>query len=50
MKKQVLQTNAFKNQIIFLKDKKDVNDFDACVTKADSDANGVWYVNYLLLL
>jgi hypothetical protein len=26
MNKQVLQTNAFKNQTIFLKDKKDVND------------------------
>jgi hypothetical protein len=26
MKKQVLQTNAFKNQSVFLKDKKDVND------------------------
>jgi hypothetical protein len=26
MKKQVLQTNAFKNQNIFLKDKKDLND------------------------
>jgi hypothetical protein len=25
MKKQVLQTNAFKNQSVFLKDKKDVN-------------------------
>jgi hypothetical protein len=26
MKKQILQTNAFKNQSVFLKDKKDVND------------------------
>jgi hypothetical protein len=26
MKKQVLETNAFENQSIFLKDKKDVND------------------------
>jgi hypothetical protein len=26
MKKQVLQTNAFENQSVFLKDKKDVND------------------------
>jgi hypothetical protein len=26
MKKQVLQTNGFKNQSVFLKDKKDVND------------------------
>jgi hypothetical protein len=26
MKKHVLQTNALKNQSVFLKDKKDVND------------------------
>jgi hypothetical protein len=26
MKKQVLQTNTFENQSIFLKDKKDMND------------------------
>jgi hypothetical protein len=26
MKKHVLQRNAFKNQSVFLKDKKDVND------------------------
>jgi hypothetical protein len=26
MKKQVFQINAFKNQNVFLKDKKDVND------------------------
>jgi hypothetical protein len=26
MKNQVLQTNAFENQSVFLKDKKDVND------------------------
>jgi hypothetical protein len=26
MKKQALQTNAFENQSVFLKDKKDVND------------------------
>jgi hypothetical protein len=26
MKKHVLQTNAFKKQSVFLKDKKDVND------------------------
>jgi hypothetical protein len=26
MKKQILQRNAFENQSIFLKDKKDVND------------------------
>jgi hypothetical protein len=26
MKNQVLQTNAFENQSVFLKDKKDMND------------------------